>query len=37
MKTTLGKQETQLLAYLQMRKRQTVKTGELTGPLQLSR
>jgi predicted transcriptional regulator of viral defense system len=36
MKTTLGKQETQLLAYLQMRKRQTVKTGELTGPLQLS-
>ncbi|MCE5262954.1 MAG: hypothetical protein LLG97_05400 [Deltaproteobacteria bacterium] len=37
MKKTLGKQETQLLAYLQMRKRQTVKTGELTGPLQLSR
>jgi predicted transcriptional regulator of viral defense system len=37
MKTTLGKQETQLLAYLQMRKRQTVKTGELTSPLQLSR
>jgi predicted transcriptional regulator of viral defense system len=37
MKTTLGKQETQFLAYLQMRKRQTVKTGELTGPLQLSR
>ena len=37
MKTTLGKQETQLLAYLQMRKRQTVKTDELTGPLQLSR
>ncbi|MCJ7526482.1 MAG: hypothetical protein MUP71_14855 [Candidatus Aminicenantes bacterium] len=37
MKTTLGKQEAQLLAYLQMRKRQTVKTGELTGPLQLSR
>ncbi len=32
----LGKQETQLLAYLQLRKRQTVKTGELTGPLQLS-
>jgi len=26
-----------LLAYLQMRKRQTVKTDELTGPLQLSR
>jgi predicted transcriptional regulator of viral defense system len=37
MKTTLGKQETQLLAYLQMRKRQTVKAGELTEPLQLSR
>jgi len=37
MKTTLGKQETQFLAYLQMRKQQTVKTGELTGPLQLSR
>ena len=37
MKTTLGKQETQLLAYLQMRRQQTVKTGELTGPLQLSR
>jgi predicted transcriptional regulator of viral defense system len=37
MKTTLGKQERQLLAYLQMRKRQTVRTGELTGPLQLSR
>jgi predicted transcriptional regulator of viral defense system len=36
MKTTLGKQEMQLLAYLQMRKRQTVKTGELTEPLQLS-
>lgn len=27
----------QMLAYLQMRKRQTVKTGELTDPLQLSR
>jgi predicted transcriptional regulator of viral defense system len=26
-----------MLAYLQMRKRQTVKTGELTDPLQLSR
>jgi predicted transcriptional regulator of viral defense system len=36
MKNTLGKQETQLLAYLQMRKRQTVKTGELIEPLQLS-
>ncbi len=37
MKTTLGKQETQLLAWLQMRKRRTVRSGELTGPLQLSR
>lgn len=26
-----------MLAYLQMRRRRTVKTGELTGPLQLSR
>jgi predicted transcriptional regulator of viral defense system len=37
MKNTLGKQESQLLAYLQMRKRQTVKTGELTEFLKLSR
>jgi hypothetical protein len=37
MKTKLGKQEMQMLAYLQMRQRRTVKTGELTGPLQLSR
>ena len=37
MKTTLGKQETQLLAYLQMHKQQTVKMGELTGPLQLTK
>ncbi|MDA8125655.1 MAG: hypothetical protein M0009_10760 [Deltaproteobacteria bacterium] len=36
MKTTLGKQETQLLAYLQLRKQQTVRTGELIGPLQLN-
>ena len=36
MKTRLGKQETQFLAYLQMRKRRTVRTGELTGPLRLS-
>jgi predicted transcriptional regulator of viral defense system len=36
MKTRLGKQETQLLAYLQMRKTRTVRTGELTGPLRLS-
>ncbi|OHE17582.1 MAG: hypothetical protein A2X96_00475 [Syntrophobacterales bacterium GWC2_56_13] len=37
MKMKLGKQEMQMLAYLQMRRRQTVKTGELTDPLQLSR
>ena len=37
MKTKLGRQETQMLAYLQMRKRCTVRTGELTGPLQLTR
>lgn len=37
MKTKLGKQEMQLLAYIQMRKRRTVKTGELLDPLQLSR
>jgi predicted transcriptional regulator of viral defense system len=37
MKTKLGKQEMQMLAYLQMRRHRTVKTGELTGPLQISR
>ena len=37
MKTKLGKQEMQMLAYLQMRRQRTVKTGELTDPLQLSR
>ncbi len=37
MKTRLGRQETQLLAYLQMRKLRTVRTGDLTGPLRLSR
>jgi hypothetical protein len=37
MKAKLGKQEMQMLAYLQMRKRQTVKTGDLTEALQLSR
>jgi predicted transcriptional regulator of viral defense system len=37
MKMKLGKQEMQMLAYLQMRKRQMVKTGELIDPLQLSR
>ncbi|TMA78109.1 MAG: hypothetical protein E6J74_42135 [Deltaproteobacteria bacterium] len=37
MKTTLGQQETQLLAYLQLRKLRTVRTGDLTGPLQITR
>jgi predicted transcriptional regulator of viral defense system len=37
MKTKLGRQETQMLAYLQMRKQRTVRTGELTAPLQLTR
>lgn len=37
MKVMLGRQEMQMLAYLQMRKRQTVKTGDLTDPLHLSR
>jgi predicted transcriptional regulator of viral defense system len=37
MKRALGRQEAQLLAYLQMRKRRTVRTGELTGPLRLTR
>lgn len=37
MKTRLGRQETLLLAYTQMRKLRTVRTGDLTGPLQLSR
>jgi predicted transcriptional regulator of viral defense system len=37
MKTRLGRQETQFLAYLQLRKRRTVRTGDLTGPLRLSR
>jgi predicted transcriptional regulator of viral defense system len=37
MKMKLGKQEMQMVAYLQMCKRQTVKTGELTDPLHLSR
>jgi predicted transcriptional regulator of viral defense system len=36
MKTRLGKQETQFLAYLQMRKKRMVRTGELTGPLHLT-
>ena len=37
MKRSLGRQETQMLAYLQMRKQGTVRTGELTGPLRLTR
>lgn len=36
MKTRLGRQETLLLSYLQMRKTQTVRTGELLGPLHLT-
>ena len=37
MKRTLGRQETQMLAYLQMRKQRIVRTGDLTGPLRLTR
>lgn len=37
MKRTLGRQETQMLAYLQMRKQRSVRVGELTGPLKLTR
>jgi predicted transcriptional regulator of viral defense system len=36
MKTRLGRQESLLLAYAQMRGLRTVRTGELTGPLRLS-
>jgi len=36
-KRRLGRQETQLLAYLQMRKQRVVRTGDLTGPLRLTR
>ncbi|HNX51028.1 MAG TPA: hypothetical protein PKL08_12750, partial [Thermoanaerobaculaceae bacterium] len=36
MKTRLGRQESQMLAYLQLRRQQTVRTGELTGPLGLT-
>jgi predicted transcriptional regulator of viral defense system len=35
-KRALGRQETQMLAYLQMRQRRIVRTGELTGPLGLT-
>jgi predicted transcriptional regulator of viral defense system len=36
MKTRLGRQETQFLAYAQMRKLRSVRTGDLTGPLRLT-
>jgi predicted transcriptional regulator of viral defense system len=36
MKTRLGRQESAMLAYLQLRKKRTVRMGELTGPLRLS-
>ncbi|HKV96599.1 MAG TPA: hypothetical protein VJR90_03790 [Gammaproteobacteria bacterium] len=36
MKPSLGRQESQMLAYLQMRRQRLVRTGELTGPLRLS-
>jgi len=36
MKTTLGKRETQLLAYSHMRGLGTVQAGDLTGPLQIT-
>ena len=37
MKRTLGRQETQLLAYLQLRRQRVVRAGELSGPLRLTR
>ena len=37
MKTKLGRQEAQLLAYAHLQKRRTIATGDLTGPLGLSR
>src|SRR6266571_951138 len=37
MKRTLGRQETQLLAYLQLRRQRAVRAGELRGPLRLTR
>jgi predicted transcriptional regulator of viral defense system len=37
MKRTLGRREAQLLAYLQIRGQRTVRTGELIGPLRLTR
>jgi predicted transcriptional regulator of viral defense system len=35
-KKTLGQLETRLLAYAQMRRKQTVRLGELSGPVRLS-
>lgn len=37
MKRRLGRQESQMLAYLQMRRQKTVRAGDLTGPLRLTR
>jgi predicted transcriptional regulator of viral defense system len=37
MKKMLGRQEQLMLAYLQMRKLRTARTGDLTGPLSLTR
>ena len=36
MKRSLGRQEAQLLAYLQLRQQRTVRTGDLRRPLQLT-
>ena len=36
MKRRLARMETQMLAYLQLRRRRLARTGELTGPLRLS-
>ena len=37
MKQNLGRLEAQFFAYAQMRKLRTLRTGDLTEPLQLSR
>lgn len=37
MKVTLGQRETQLLAYCHLRGTGTVRTGDLTGPLQITK
>ncbi len=36
MKRPLGRMETQMLAYLRLRRQRLGRTGELTGPLRLS-